>query len=104
MGHVHLRGYGVLRKDAAGETERPETNISSATDDCANAHQSMTRTVPPCILPTHMCSCYALDRVYARQPSEIHQRIPTFLGSVEDVLELESYGDVQQLGDKKYAV
>ncbi|CAM9149190.1 unnamed protein product [Laminaria digitata] len=39
-----------------------------------------------------------------QQPSEIHERIPTFLGSVEDVLELESYGDVQQLGDKKYVV
>ncbi|CAN0459051.1 unnamed protein product [Ascophyllum nodosum] len=38
------------------------------------------------------------------QPSEVHQRIPTFLGSTEDVLELESYGDVQQLGDKKYTI
>lgn len=38
------------------------------------------------------------------QPSDVHQRIPTFLGSVEDVEELESYGDVQQLGNKKYAV
>ena len=42
--------------------------------------------------------------VPSRQPSEIHERIPTFLGSVEDVLELESYGEVQQLGNKKYAV
>ncbi|CAM9160712.1 unnamed protein product [Scytosiphon promiscuus] len=39
-----------------------------------------------------------------REPSNIHERIPTFLGSAEDVSELESYGDVQQLGNKKYAV
>ncbi|CAM9700983.1 unnamed protein product, partial [Hapterophycus canaliculatus] len=39
-----------------------------------------------------------------REPSDIHERIPTFLGSAEDVSELESYGDVQQLGNKKYAV
>ncbi|CAM9512814.1 unnamed protein product [Discosporangium mesarthrocarpum] len=38
------------------------------------------------------------------QPGRVHQRIPTFLGSREDILELESYGDVQQLGDKKYSV
>lgn len=42
--------------------------------------------------------------VLSGQPSDIHERIPTFLGSVEDVLELEGYGDVQQLGNKKYAV
>lgn len=42
--------------------------------------------------------------VVSGQPSEIHERIPTFLGSLEDVMELESYGDVQQLGNKKYTV
>lgn len=76
----------------------------TVTDGCADALQSMARTNHPCILPIHIYMC-ALDHVcYCRQPSEIHERIPTFLGSVEDVLELESYGDVQQLGDKKYAV
>ncbi|CAM9489934.1 unnamed protein product [Pylaiella littoralis] len=39
-----------------------------------------------------------------QEPCDVHERIPTFLGSVEDVLELESYGDVQQLGNKKYVV
>eukprot|EP00903_Cladosiphon_okamuranus_P008055 g7769.t1 len=39
-----------------------------------------------------------------QEPSDIHERIPTFLGSIDDVLELEGYGDVQQLGNKKYAV
>lgn len=47
-------------------------------------------------------SCTLLSA--ACQPSDIHERIPTFLGSVEDVLELEGYCEVQQLGNKKYAV
>lgn len=63
----------------------------------------MAHITPPCILPVHNY-LHALVHVCPWQPSEIHERIPTFLGSVEDVLELESYRDVQQLGDKKYAV
>ena len=37
-------------------------------------------------------------------PSELHQRLPLFLGSRLDIDELESYGDVQQLSGKKYNV
>lgn len=57
-------------------------------------------------VPLHcMYSCPTLATWrMAGQPSDVHERIPTFLGSVEDVLELEGYGDVQQLGNKKYAV
>ncbi|KAG5183605.1 fructose-bisphosphatase [Tribonema minus] len=41
-------------------------------------------------------------------PQDVHQRIPTFLGSAGDIEELESYGrehgGVQQLGNKTYAI
>jgi fructose-1,6-bisphosphatase I len=37
-------------------------------------------------------------------PSQLHQRLPLFMGSPEDMRELMSYGDVQQLGAKTYAV
>jgi hypothetical protein len=37
-------------------------------------------------------------------PSALHQRLPLFLGSPADMAELMSYGDVQQLGAKTYAV
>lgn len=43
-------------------------------------------------------------RVLDIQPEKTHQRLPLFMGSAEDVAELESYGDVQQTGEKKYAV
>jgi fructose-1,6-bisphosphatase I len=43
-------------------------------------------------------------RVLEIQPGETHQRLPLFLGSREDVAELEGYGDVQQTGAKKYTV
>mmetsp|Transcript_34056 Transcript_34056/g.42962 ORF Transcript_34056/g.42962 Transcript_34056/m.42962 type:complete len:408 (+) Transcript_34056:3-1226(+) len=45
-----------------------------------------------------------VDRVLDVTPKQVHQRIPIFLGSEQDILELESYGDVQQLGNKKYDV
>eukprot|EP00798_Chlamydomonas_sp_ICE-L_P011630 gene11630-34339_t len=32
----------------------------------------------------------------AEQPTQLHQRLPLFLGSALDIAELESYGDVQQ--------
>lgn len=35
---------------------------------------------------------------------QIHQRLPIFVGSKEDIDELESYGDVQQVGEKKYTI
>ncbi|CAA7404357.1 unnamed protein product [Spirodela intermedia] len=35
-------------------------------------------------------------RILSIQPVELHQRLPLFLGSPEDMEELESYGDVQQ--------
>ena len=44
------------------------------------------------------------DRVLDIQPEKLHQRLPLFLGSPDDIAELESYGDVQQLGSKKYSV
>lgn len=37
-------------------------------------------------------------------PEALHQRLPLFLGSPEDVEELLGYGDVQQVGSKTYAV
>jgi fructose-1,6-bisphosphatase I len=43
-------------------------------------------------------------RVLEIVPEKTHQRLPLFLGSTEDIDELESYGDVQQIGEKKYAV
>lgn len=36
--------------------------------------------------------------------TSLHQRAPLFVGSAEDIRELESYGDVQQLGGEKYSV
>ena len=44
------------------------------------------------------------QRILDIQPEKPHQRLPLFLGSPEDILELESYGDVQQVGTKKYTV
>lgn len=43
-------------------------------------------------------------RILEVEPTAVHQRIPVFLGSKEDILELESYGEVSQKGMKKYAV
>ena len=43
------------------------------------------------------------DRMLDIQPEKLHQRLPLFLGSPDDIAELESYGDVQQLGTKKYS-
>ena len=45
-----------------------------------------------------------MRRILDIQPEELHQRLPLFLGSAGDVAELESYGDVQQLGGKVYTV
>ena len=36
-------------------------------------------------------------------PAGPHERLPVFLGSAEDIEELESYGDVQQTGNTVYA-
>ena len=44
------------------------------------------------------------ERILEVVPSKVHQRLPIFVGSRDDILELESYGDVQQLDNKKYAV
>ena len=43
------------------------------------------------------------ERILALQPQSLHERIPVFLGSPEDILELETYDEVQQLGSKKYS-
>jgi fructose-1,6-bisphosphatase I len=37
-------------------------------------------------------------------PTKLHQRLPLFMGSPEDMQELMSYEDVQQLDGKTYAV
>jgi fructose-1,6-bisphosphatase I len=36
--------------------------------------------------------------------TKLHQRLPFFAGSPEDIQELEGYKDVQQIGTKKYNV
>jgi fructose-1,6-bisphosphatase I len=51
-------------------------------------------------------SSTGISSILHEVPQAIHQRIPTFLGSVEDIAELEAYGKqyggVQQLGNIKY--
>jgi fructose-1,6-bisphosphatase I len=37
-------------------------------------------------------------------PEALHQRLPLFLGSDEDIAELEGYGDVQQGAGKTYNI
>jgi fructose-1,6-bisphosphatase I len=44
------------------------------------------------------------NRILNIQPVELHQRLPLFLGSMDDMLELESYGDVQQKVNPGYEV
>lgn len=43
-------------------------------------------------------------RILDIQPVELHQRLPLFLGSADDVAELLSYKDVQQLVNPGYEV
>lgn len=43
-------------------------------------------------------------RILGIQPNKLHQRLPFFVGSTQDVSELESYGDVQQLVNPGYEV
>ncbi|KAJ9174974.1 hypothetical protein P3X46_013564 [Hevea brasiliensis] len=43
-------------------------------------------------------------RILSLQPVMLHQRLPLFLGSLEDMEELESYGDVQQKVNPGYEV
>lgn len=43
-------------------------------------------------------------RILSMQPVKLHQRLPLFLGSPEDIDELESYGDVQQRVNPGYEV
>ncbi|KAJ4964005.1 hypothetical protein NE237_023944 [Protea cynaroides] len=44
------------------------------------------------------------NRILSIQPVELHQRLPLFLGSLEDMKELESYGDVRQKINPGYEV
>ena len=44
-----------------------------------------------------------MRRVLDIAPTSLHQRLPLFLGSNDDIEELVSYGDVQQ-GGKTYSV
>ncbi|GBG65378.1 hypothetical protein CBR_g50739 [Chara braunii] len=43
-------------------------------------------------------------RIVDIKPSKLHERLPLFLGSFDDVHELESYGDVQQVVNPGYQV
>ena len=43
-------------------------------------------------------------RVLDLEPRELHQRTPLFAGSADDIAELESYGDVQQLRNPGYKI
>lgn len=43
-------------------------------------------------------------KILSIQPVKLHQRLPLFLGSPEDMEELESYGDVQQKVNPGYEV
>ncbi|BBN07029.1 fructose-1,6-bisphosphatase I [Marchantia polymorpha subsp. ruderalis] len=43
-------------------------------------------------------------RILDIEPTKLHERLPLFLGSPDDILELESYGDVQQLVNPGYEV
>lgn len=43
-------------------------------------------------------------RILSIQPVKLHQRLPLFLGSPEDIDELEGYGDVQQRVNPGYEV
>ena len=42
------------------------------------------------------------NRILDILPTEMHHRLPVFLGSKEDIDELVSYGDVQQIERKQY--
>ncbi|KAK8659708.1 hypothetical protein V6N13_029902 [Hibiscus sabdariffa] len=44
------------------------------------------------------------SRILSIQPVKLHQRLPLFLGSCEDIDELKSYGDVQQKVNPGYEV
>nr|AFK48104.1 unknown [Lotus japonicus] len=44
------------------------------------------------------------NRILSLQPVKLHQRLPLFLGSLEDMEELESFGDVQQKVNPGYEV
>jgi fructose-1,6-bisphosphatase I len=45
-----------------------------------------------------------MRRILDIRPERLHQRLPLFLGSPEDIKELESYGDVQQIKNPGYTV
>ncbi|KAF8404714.1 hypothetical protein HHK36_009602 [Tetracentron sinense] len=44
------------------------------------------------------------SRILSLQPVKLHQRLPLFLGSLEDMEELESYGNIQQKVNPGYEV
>lgn len=44
------------------------------------------------------------SRILSIQPSKLHQRLPLFLGSPEDIEELESFEDIQQKVNPGYEV
>ncbi|KAK7319493.1 hypothetical protein RJT34_04214 [Clitoria ternatea] len=44
------------------------------------------------------------NRILSLQPVKLHQRLPLFMGSLKDMEELESYGDIQQKVNPGYEV
>lgn len=48
--------------------------------------------------------CDGKRRILSIQPVKLHQRLPLFLGSPEDIEELQSYQDVQQKVNPGYLV
>ena len=68
--------------------------FDSATDVFAPARSNVSVIEGPCLtVDLHLHLLLLL-----------HQRLPLFLGSPQDIAELESYGDVQQLSSKTYEV
>ncbi len=71
------------------------------------SHLRLLYECQPLAFVTEQAGGKATDGVRAIRdivPEQLHQRLPLFLGSPEDIDELVSYGDVQQVGSKKYDV
>ena len=77
-------------------------------DPCSSASGSigaaLTHPLSESPFPYRWQGSDGTRRILDIQPEETHQRLPLFLGSMEDIKELESYGDVQQVSKKTYNV
>ena len=68
-------------------------------------HLRLLYEAAPLALVAEAAGAYASDGVSAildLRIEALHDRVPLFLGSVDDVRDLEGYGDVQQ-GSARYA-